>query len=179
MRILRLLVIALVLGGLLLPTQGRGGQAPLPDPVEGSRLFVSKGCVLCHAVDGEGGKIGPDLGRVSTGRSLLGIAAVMWNHTPIMTERIKEVRATRPKLKPEEMANLFAFLTYTGYFDAAGDPKRGADVFRDRGCARCHAGTTGQQKAGYRERQRQVELAETRWQPHIGVRQHYDRLNTD
>jgi mono/diheme cytochrome c family protein len=109
-----------------------------PDPVEGSRVFVRKGCVVCHAVDGEGGKIGPDLGRVTTGRSLLGIAAVMWNHSPLMTERIKEVRATRPKLTPEEMASLFAFLTYAGYFDAPGDPKRGADMFRDRGCARCH-----------------------------------------
>ena len=110
-----------------------------PDPVEGSRLFVSKGCVTCHAVDGEGGKIGPDLGRISTGRTLLGMAAVMWNHSPRMTERIKEAKVTRPKLAPEEMANLFAFLTYTGYFDAPGDPKRGADLFRDRSCARCHA----------------------------------------
>lgn len=38
-------------------------------------------------------------------------------------------------------------------------------------CARCHATTTEQQKQGYRERQRQVELAEARQQPHIGVRQ--------
>ena len=38
-------------------------------------------------------------------------------------------------------------------------------------CARCHASTTEQQKQGYRERQRQVELAEARQQAHIGVRQ--------
>ena len=37
-------------------------------------------------------------------------------------------------------------------------------------CARCHATTTEQQKRGYRERQRQVELAETRRQGHIGMR---------
>jgi len=110
-----------------------------PDPVEGSRLFVSKGCVTCHAVDGEGGKTGPDLGRISSGRTLLGIAAVMWNHSPRMTERIKEAKVTRPKLTPEEMANLFAFLNYTGYLGTPGDPKRGADLFRDRSCARCHA----------------------------------------
>ncbi len=109
-----------------------------PDPVEGSRLFVRKGCVVCHAVDGEGGKIGPDLGRISSGRTLLGIAAVMWNHSPRMTERIKEAKVTRPKLTPEEMANLFAFLNYTGYLGTPGNPKRGADLFRDRSCARCH-----------------------------------------
>lgn len=114
-------------------------ERAVPDPVEGSRLFVRKGCVVCHAVDGEGGNIGPDLGRISTGRTLLGIAAIMWNHSPRMTERIKEVKVARPKLTPEEMANLFAFLNYTGYFDARGDPKRGADLFRDRSCIRCHA----------------------------------------
>ena len=38
-------------------------------------------------------------------------------------------------------------------------------------CAHCHARTTSEQKQGYRERQRQVELAATRHQAHIGVRQ--------
>ncbi len=38
-------------------------------------------------------------------------------------------------------------------------------------CARCHGSTTEEQKAGYRERQRQVTLAEARQQAHIGVRQ--------
>jgi cytochrome c2 len=134
----RLLLALLPLAMLLLPPDVRGGERSLPDPMEGSRLFVGKGCVVCHAVDGEGGKIGPDLGRISAGRSLLGIAAVMWNHSPVMTERIKEVRAVRASLTAEEMANLFAFLAYTAYLDAPGDPKRGADVFRDRGCGRCH-----------------------------------------
>jgi len=38
-------------------------------------------------------------------------------------------------------------------------------------CPHCHARTTEQQKEGYRERQRQVDLAEARHQAHIGVRQ--------
>jgi UPF0176 protein len=38
-------------------------------------------------------------------------------------------------------------------------------------CAHCHAHTTEQQKEGYRERQRQVDLAAARHQAHIGVRQ--------
>lgn len=38
-------------------------------------------------------------------------------------------------------------------------------------CARCHDNTTEEQKNGYRERQRQVDLAEARQQSHIGVRQ--------
>jgi UPF0176 protein len=38
-------------------------------------------------------------------------------------------------------------------------------------CAHCHAQTTPAQKTGYRERQRQVALAEARNEAHIGVRQ--------
>lgn len=38
-------------------------------------------------------------------------------------------------------------------------------------CAHCHASTTEEQKAGYRERQRQVELADKRNAAHIGLRQ--------
>lgn len=46
-------------------------------------------------------------------------------------------------------------------------------------CARCHGSTTEQQKAGYRERQRQVKLAGARQQPHIGVRQQDAQMDTD
>ena len=38
-------------------------------------------------------------------------------------------------------------------------------------CAHCHAKTSDEQKHGYRERQRQVSLAESRHESHIGVRQ--------
>ncbi len=38
-------------------------------------------------------------------------------------------------------------------------------------CARCHARSTEDQKQGYRERQRQVELAKAQQRPHIGLRQ--------
>ncbi|MDD5323839.1 MAG: rhodanese-related sulfurtransferase [Polaromonas sp.] len=46
-------------------------------------------------------------------------------------------------------------------------------------CAHCHARTTEEQKAGYRERQRQVELAAARQQAHIGVQQPGVRLDAD
>ena len=36
-------------------------------------------------------------------------------------------------------------------------------------CPRCHGNTSDQQKRGYRQRQRQVELAEARQQVHIGI----------
>ena len=38
-------------------------------------------------------------------------------------------------------------------------------------CPRCHDKTTTEKKSGYRERQRQVELAKARRTPHIGAQQ--------
>ena len=43
-------------------------------------------------------------------------------------------------------------------------------------CPRCHDKTTPEQKAGYRERQRQVELAKAKRTPHIGTQQVGSRL---
>ena len=42
---------------------------------------------------------------------------------------------------------------------------------RGASCPGCHGSTTEVQKAGYRQRQKQVDLAEARQQSHIGVLQ--------
>ncbi len=62
-------------------TPGGGGQ----DPAAGSRVFNEKGCVKCHAINGVGGKIGPDLARASRPRSFFDLATAMWNHLPKMS----------------------------------------------------------------------------------------------
>jgi mono/diheme cytochrome c family protein len=85
-----------------------------------------------------------------------------------MTERIKEAKVVRPKLTPEEMANLFAFLNYTGYLGSPGDPKRGAELFRDRSCLRCHAvgrvgGTVGPGLDHFKRYVSPVVLAAAMW----------------
>lgn len=33
----------------------------IPEPERGRRLFVSKGCVVCHSLNGVGGEVGPPL----------------------------------------------------------------------------------------------------------------------
>jgi cytochrome c2 len=38
------------------------------DPIAGSRVFGTKGCAHCHAVNGVGGQVGPDLGRIQLRR---------------------------------------------------------------------------------------------------------------
>ena len=75
------------------------------DAEHGWRLFREKGCIRCHAVWGEGGDIGPDLGRTHTlGHINAGqLAGIMWNHVPRMWEKMEEggIRLTPIAPMPE------------------------------------------------------------------------------
>ena len=115
-------------------------QSPSPgqDPIAGSRVFDAKGCVKCHALNGSGGKIGPDLARISRPRSFHDLAAAMWNHLPRMTERMKQLGITRPQLEPDEAKNLVGFLYTVGYFDRPGNGENGKRLFTAKRCMECH-----------------------------------------
>jgi cytochrome c2 len=47
------------------------------DPMAGARVFATKGCEKCHAVNGVGGKVGPDLARVARPQSFFDLATAM------------------------------------------------------------------------------------------------------
>src|ERR1051326_7230831 len=68
------------------------------DPAVGARLFHDKGCVRCHAVNGRGGTVGPDLARARRSRTLYDLAAGLWNHAPKMAARMRERDIPRPPL---------------------------------------------------------------------------------
>jgi mono/diheme cytochrome c family protein len=108
------------------------------NPVAGTRIFVEKGCVLCHAIRGAGGSVGPDLGLVELNYSLLEVAGIMWSHSPRMSEKIEELKAIRPTFTPQEMGDLIAFLYFLNYFGQIGDPGIGSSMFDNKGCRRCH-----------------------------------------
>jgi len=112
--------------------------SPSQNPLAGSRVFGTKGCAKCHAVNGVGGTVGPDLGRVSRPRSFYDLAASMWNHLPGMVERMKLQGISRPRLKVQETADLIGFLYTLNYFDAPGNPEVGARYFLEKRCINCH-----------------------------------------
>ncbi|MBI4589687.1 MAG: c-type cytochrome [Candidatus Rokubacteria bacterium] len=118
--------------------------SPTQDPLSGSRVFGTKGCVKCHAVSGVGGTVGPDLGRIPRPRSFYELAGAMWNHLPRMAERMRELGITRPQLDPRETGDLIGFLYTLDYFDRPGNGEIGRRLFTEKKCVVCHqAGGTG------------------------------------
>ena len=114
------------------------------DPLAGSRVFGARGCVKCHAVNGVGGKVGPDLGRVQRPNSFFDLAAALWNHAPRMADRMRQQGVARPRLDAREMGDLVAFLFTLDYFDPRGDVDAGRRLFTEKRCVVCHqVGGTG------------------------------------
>ena len=112
--------------------------SPSQDPVAGSRVFGAKGCGKCHSINGVGGKIGPDLGRIPRPRSFYDLAAAMWNHLPEMAERMRKFGIARPYLDPRETGDLIAFLYTLNYFDPPGNVQAGSRLFTEKKCVACH-----------------------------------------
>jgi cytochrome c2 len=108
-----------------------GGDAAI-----GARLFKEKGCIQCHSIKGAGGDIGPDLGKVRHNHTSVRMAAIMWNHAPLMTKIMIEKKIPRPLFKGPEMAHLIAYLHS---LEVLGDPKNGKRIFERKRCNFCHA----------------------------------------
>jgi mono/diheme cytochrome c family protein len=117
---------------------------PTQDPLSGSKVFGSKGCVKCHSINGAGGTVGPDLGRISRPRSFYDLASAMWNHARRMAQSMAQLGIPRPQLDAREAGDLVAFLFTLDYFDLPGKAETGRLLFTERRCVVCHqVGGTG------------------------------------
>lgn len=108
-------------------------------PQVGEVLFRERGCVRCHAVGGAGGHIGPDLGEQRPKEGLAEMAGAFWNHGPPMWAKMKELGVPFPKLSDREMSDVLAYLFFVQHSGPRGDVAKGAEVFREKACDRCHA----------------------------------------
>ena len=89
----------IILGALLIATLWLPPQVTIVpgDSARGAGLFVAKGCIQCHSVNGQGGSVAPDLARPSDeSHSPSKLAAELWNHSPMMWARLTGCRPHRP-----------------------------------------------------------------------------------
>jgi mono/diheme cytochrome c family protein len=137
-RIVRWIIALAILVGSYGQTVAQSPVNMAQHPLVGAQVFGAKGCVKCHAVNGVGGTLGPDLGRNPLSHSFFDFAAAMWNHLPQMAERMRQLKITRPSLNPWETGDLMAFLFTRHYFDPPGNPQDGRQLFVTKQCVVCH-----------------------------------------
>lgn len=77
----------------------------------GRELFLEKGCVACHSVNGVGGEVGPtlDAGDMPSPMNAFEFAARMWRGAPSMVLMQEEEFGEFISLTGEELADLIAF----------------------------------------------------------------------
>lgn len=81
------------------------------DPDRGRALFISDGCVLCHAVRGVGGKAGPPLDRTEgmPARDPMDFAADLWMGAPVMLRLQDAWMGYKIDLTGDDLRHLAAF----------------------------------------------------------------------
>jgi len=109
------------------------------DSNRGARLVETLSCVQCHAINGAGGKVAPDLGRsVDRNFTPAKLAATMWNHAPAMWAAMKERSVLAGDLNDQAAADLFAYFYSVRFFEKPGDAARGKSLFDSKHCSLCH-----------------------------------------
>ena len=84
---------------------------PPMSAARGRALFLNKGCVVCHSVNGVGADIGPSLNAVDmpSPMNAFEFAARMWRGAPAMTAMQEEELGGVISLTGQELADLVAF----------------------------------------------------------------------
>jgi cytochrome c len=85
---------------------------PMMDPANGKKMFVDKGCVACHAINGIGGHDAPALDAHAM-KGLMNpfdFAAKMWNHAPAMIAAQEGAFGEQVYFNGDELADIVAFI---------------------------------------------------------------------
>ncbi len=85
---------------------------PIMNAEDGMRLFVSKGCVACHAINGVGGhdSAGLDAHNMEPVTHPFDFMAKMWAMAPYMIKAQEEALGEQILFTGEEIANIIAFV---------------------------------------------------------------------
>ena len=109
-----------------------GVVMPPMDSVRGRQLFLDKGCIACHSVNGVGGDLGPALNAEDMPRPMnsFEFAARMWRGARVMTEMQEDLLGEVISLDGQDLADLVVF---------AHDPEEQAKLTADQIPERYHS----------------------------------------
>ncbi len=128
-------------GLVLLPCFASGAHMDA-DSVRGERLFTTLSCVQCHSVQGKGGTVAPDLGKLADRNfTPATLAATLWNHAPEMWNAMKQRNVAMGDLNEQAATDLFAYFYAARFFERPADAGRGKHVFTEKHCVECHGVT--------------------------------------
>jgi cytochrome c2 len=103
--------------------QAQPSRDPAPDVSRGQVVLVRKGCLKCHSLRREGGRVEPDLAdRRADYESPAAWAAAMWTHTPRMAAMAERQGVAYPRFAGDEMGNLLGYLKSVAIPPAPGKP---------------------------------------------------------
>jgi cytochrome c2 len=101
--------------------QADPARDPAPDLLKGHLVLLRKGCLKCHSLAREGGRVEPDLAEPRADyESAAAWAAAMWAHTPGMAAMAAQRGIPYPRFSGDEMGNLVGFLKHA----ASATPQR-------------------------------------------------------
>jgi mono/diheme cytochrome c family protein len=113
----------------------------IPSAAEGQKLFQQKGCIGCHSVDGQGGKVGPALDDVGLRRT------PEWMMQHFGDPQSVTPGSVMPKFgfTETETRALTDFLLHLRERNVSSSlsalivpVERGREIYRKYGCAGCH-----------------------------------------
>ena len=147
----------------------------------GAALFESLSCVQCHSVNGRGGTLAPDLGKlVDRNFTPATLAATMWNHAPTMWAAMRERSIRAGDLNEQGAADLLAFFYSARFFERPGDAGRGKELFSSKHCASCHGISTpklpeAKPVAEWQLIGHPIELVNAMWNHGVTMKEEYAR----
>lgn len=85
---------------------------PVMNAASGRKLFASKGCVVCHSVNGIGGKDARALDAATMPEQMnpFDFAAKMWKGAPVMVLLQRKELGEQTQLTGQELADIIAFV---------------------------------------------------------------------
>ena len=88
----------------------------------GQQLVQAKGCLACHSVRGQGGKVAADFSGSNVVGSPSSVIAAMWNHSRYMEAQAQKQDISLPVLTGQELADITTYLGSLGKSPAPQKP---------------------------------------------------------